>query len=150
MLRRATGLVLLACGTLEIASADGPLIEEAAAVTTTTSSGTLTTTLGRCVGDEWSSKNGRRCCEYYQKNWCTSDGDYGSGWTDSGTFDDWANAKGVSAVDACCECGGGTNRGCRTLGNCLPVIPCSAGVRISTAAMLPIMLLAFTAPAGCT
>eukprot|EP00930_Biecheleria_cincta_P044057 TRINITY_DN30226_c0_g1_i1.p1 TRINITY_DN30226_c0_g1~~TRINITY_DN30226_c0_g1_i1.p1 ORF type:complete len:171 (-),score=5.19 TRINITY_DN30226_c0_g1_i1:286-798(-) len=57
-------------------------------------------------GKDWTSNNGATCCDYYNKNWCTLNGGYGSGWGSNGAFSDWANA-GYTAVRACCACGGG-------------------------------------------
>mmetsp|Transcript_48420 Transcript_48420/g.90733 ORF Transcript_48420/g.90733 Transcript_48420/m.90733 type:complete len:159 (-) Transcript_48420:55-531(-) len=90
-------------------------------VTTTTES---TTTVSRVASDYcldtpegWVSSDLTTCCRYYVKDFCTQDGGYGAGWlTSYGVFDDWAR-DGISALDACCVCGGGTNTGCGGAGN---------------------------------
>merc|ERR1712241_1503966 len=56
---------------------------------------------------DWKSSAGTTCADYVSKAYCTADGDYGSGWDDSSTFDDWA-VNGVAATVACCGCGGGS------------------------------------------
>mmetsp|Transcript_81922 Transcript_81922/g.144617 ORF Transcript_81922/g.144617 Transcript_81922/m.144617 type:complete len:166 (-) Transcript_81922:168-665(-) len=73
---------------------------------------------------DWTSNNGRTCCEYYSNDWCTTSGGYGSGWGNNGDFSEWANG-GYTAVQACCSCGGGSNFGCYG-GNCLEVVHCGA------------------------
>jgi alpha-tubulin suppressor-like RCC1 family protein len=56
--------------------------------------------------DGWESSTGATC-ERYSNGWCTPSGGYGSGWYSSyGVFDDWA-VNGISADEACCQCGGG-------------------------------------------
>merc|ERR1739838_127534 len=56
---------------------------------------------------DWKSSAGSTCADQVSKAYCTADGGYGSGWGDSGTFDDWA-VNGVAATVACCGCGGGS------------------------------------------
>jgi len=62
-----------------------------------------------CVDDpsEWRSKTKSTCADYLNFNWCTSSGGYGEGWGDNGDFKAWASSTGISAVEACCSCGGG-------------------------------------------
>merc|ERR1711874_408985 len=56
----------------------------------------------------WKGTEGSTCADYGTKQWCTTDGGYGSGWKDEwGKFDKWA-VNGVSADVACCVCGGGS------------------------------------------
>merc|ERR1712060_729628 len=54
--------------------------------------------MGGCVDKpgDWKSSAGSTCA----KAWCTSDGDYGSGWDKStdGSFDDWAVKGGVQTT----------------------------------------------------
>jgi hypothetical protein len=55
----------------------------------------------------WVDNEGYSCKEYAKEKWCTSNGKQGSGWEDRwGTISDFTN-KGKSALQACCECGGG-------------------------------------------
>jgi len=58
---------------------------------------------------DWTDADGYSCLSYTQENWCTVNGEYGSNWneTDYGAFSDYA-VDGVSALDACCGCGGGS------------------------------------------
>jgi len=59
---------------------------------------------GQKSGD-WADGWGYTCKEYEEQKWCTPSGDYGDGWG-TGTFDEMAN-DGVTALQACCACGGG-------------------------------------------
>jgi len=60
------------------------------------------------LGWEDSSTPPSRCQEYAENNWCNSTGGYGAGWKDTwGWFGDYA-VKGMSAISACCACGGGS------------------------------------------
>jgi len=62
----------------------------------------------------WEDSAGRSCQEYAHNNWCNNTGGYGAGWQDShkGWFREYAfkdyAVKGVTAVTACCACGGGS------------------------------------------
>merc|ERR1712190_471203 len=63
-----------------------------------------------CVDNpvNWRSSNGRSCTSYKEMHLCTDSGEYGAGWAqvNDGTFEKHAT-NGVSAVQACCTCGGG-------------------------------------------
>lgn len=64
----------------------------------------------QCIDNpiSWTSLNGATCVDYQLRSWCTSSGDYGAGWGEFGTFGDWADLEtGITALDACCVCGGG-------------------------------------------
>jgi len=66
---------------------------------------------GTCIDspESWTNTAGEVCDDYVNYDWCTPSGGYGSSWSSSwGTFSDWADEDGYTAVDACCECGGGT------------------------------------------
>ena len=53
----------------------------------------------------WVDSEGRSCNDYVSGQLCTSDAQYGPGWSPYwGTFADFAVA-GVSASKACCGCG---------------------------------------------
>lgn len=55
---------------------------------------------------DWSSSTGARCSDYQRNDWCTEDGEAGSGWGgDWGSIESYAT-DGLSAFDACCTCGG--------------------------------------------
>jgi len=55
----------------------------------------------------WIDSDGLDCQAYDDDGWCTEQGDYGAGWSAAwGTFQDYA-IDGISAVTACCSCGGG-------------------------------------------
>merc|ERR1719321_2414482 len=55
----------------------------------------------------WEDSWGYTCKEYAEKKWCTLSGGYGTGWPKTGdTFDTFKN-NGVTALQACCACGGG-------------------------------------------
>lgn len=56
----------------------------------------------------WTSSDGKTCEQYATDELCTEDGGYGPGWeSEWGTFEDY-NVNGVSAIIACCSCGGGS------------------------------------------
>lgn len=56
----------------------------------------------------WEDSEGYPCSEYKAQEFCTSEGEYGSGWSILwGYFDDYAK-WGETALMACCGCGGGT------------------------------------------
>ncbi|KAK3269074.1 hypothetical protein CYMTET_22465 [Cymbomonas tetramitiformis] len=55
----------------------------------------------------WVDTTSATCEDYYVFNYCDESGGYGSGWSaKGGAFEDYAE-NGVSAVEACCACGGG-------------------------------------------
>ncbi|CAJ1442447.1 unnamed protein product, partial [Effrenium voratum] len=55
----------------------------------------------------WSDGGGDTCAGYVDEAWCSSDRGYGAGWEASwGSFEDYAR-EGLTAVAACCGCGGG-------------------------------------------
>jgi hypothetical protein len=57
----------------------------------------------------WVSSSGFGCDKYTSENWCL-DGDASDGWEpEFGTMQDWADEGGISALVACCECGGGVS-----------------------------------------
>eukprot|EP00929_Paragymnodinium_shiwhaense_P055222 TRINITY_DN27688_c0_g3_i1.p1 TRINITY_DN27688_c0_g3~~TRINITY_DN27688_c0_g3_i1.p1 ORF type:complete len:598 (+),score=80.78 TRINITY_DN27688_c0_g3_i1:128-1921(+) len=64
-----------------------------------------------CVGAPcgWKDAHGNTCEQYATAGWCTSTGDFGSSWdaTLNGTFGDHSSIVGISAEQACCQCGGG-------------------------------------------
>merc|ERR1712232_1046240 len=56
----------------------------------------------------WSAIDGTPCGTYAALHFCTPTGQYGAGWKSGfGAFSSWAN-NGISAVQACCACGGGS------------------------------------------
>eukprot|EP00300_Choanocystis_sp_HF-7_P002486 c11888_g1_i1.p1 GENE.c11888_g1_i1~~c11888_g1_i1.p1 ORF type:complete len:1759 (+),score=205.64 c11888_g1_i1:31-5307(+) len=55
----------------------------------------------------WADKAGHSCDEYARSEFCTSDGAVGTGWKFSSPIEEVANSDGISALDACCVCGGG-------------------------------------------
>lgn len=55
----------------------------------------------------WRSSEGDACSVYKSKKYCSADGTTGSGWGDWGPITDYADAQGISALGACCACGGG-------------------------------------------
>merc|ERR1719163_1354967 len=56
---------------------------------------------------DWRSAGLSDCATYVSSNYCTADGGYGSGWEPTfATFSIWAT-NGVTALQACCGCGGG-------------------------------------------
>jgi len=66
--------------------------------------------LQACVDNplDWESHTGHTCAFYALEDWCHTNGAYGEGWiTNSSTFSDWADVNRLSAVEACCACGGG-------------------------------------------
>ena len=56
----------------------------------------------------WKSRSALGCTAFVQKGWCDS-GKATKEWENLGlgTFADWADMHGISASQACCECGGG-------------------------------------------
>ena len=72
-----------------------------------------TSELSRCIDFDWKDKNGDTCQDYVAQKFCTLERGYGGGWVrmdedlEDETFDDYATG-GVTAVQACCDCGGGT------------------------------------------
>jgi len=57
---------------------------------------------------DWSAE-GEVCASYDVLDYCTSDGKEGSGWMGKwGAISDWRDSNGLSALDACCACGGGS------------------------------------------
>jgi len=59
---------------------------------------------------DWVSGDGETCATYATKKYCTKSGKPGTGWQASwGSFDSFKDyTYGMSANDACCNCGGGT------------------------------------------
>jgi len=59
----------------------------------------------------WENKDGESCNSYESHNYCTSSGGEGSGWKHRrwGSISDWTDGHGVSALEACCACGGGAH-----------------------------------------
>ncbi|KAK3268964.1 hypothetical protein CYMTET_22564 [Cymbomonas tetramitiformis] len=59
-------------------------------------------------GELWKDSVARTCEDNFIYNYCTETGGYGSGWDPlvDGTFEEYAVAN-VSALQACCTCGGG-------------------------------------------
>jgi hypothetical protein len=57
----------------------------------------------------WHDSEGSGCCVYSFSRYCTPDGGEGAGWDHAswGPITDYAT-KGVSGLDACCACGGGS------------------------------------------
>mmetsp|Transcript_31441 Transcript_31441/g.73437 ORF Transcript_31441/g.73437 Transcript_31441/m.73437 type:complete len:857 (+) Transcript_31441:80-2650(+) len=66
----------------------------------------------RCVDDtDWMDISHRSCAAYYRDGLCTSEKGFGPGWsTEWGTFEDYALNGGKPATEACCTCGGGTQK----------------------------------------
>jgi hypothetical protein len=65
----------------------------------------------------WVDSEGDSCAVYESSNFCTRDGKPGSGWVaDWGPLEDYA--KGVSALAACCVCGGGVSSKPLTFAGC--------------------------------
>lgn len=60
----------------------------------------------------WEDSDGDTCADYKRHNYCTSRGGYGRNWypDEWGLFADYA-VDGVSAIQACCACGGGSKAG---------------------------------------
>jgi hypothetical protein len=61
----------------------------------------------------WSSKDEYTCQQYASNGWCTIDGQQGDSWNLAGwgpiTAKMHSNINDVSALTACCACGGGTS-----------------------------------------
>jgi len=59
--------------------------------------------------NSWKDSDGDSCETYGKASWCNHMGGYGIGWHQEwGTFAD-TSSNGMSAVNACCACGGGDN-----------------------------------------
>jgi hypothetical protein len=74
-----------------------------------TSAGVTPTSRQYCVDTPpgWVDSSDDGCATYVDDLWCTPQGATGSGWSSGwGSIEDWAQ-NGVSALDACCGCGGG-------------------------------------------
>jgi len=57
---------------------------------------------------DWKSTTSNTCSDYSERQWCTLDGGYGTGWKPEYVdFAKWA-VNGVDASQACCACGGGS------------------------------------------
>jgi hypothetical protein len=60
---------------------------------------------------EWEDLHGDACKSYREHQWCTESGLVGKGWDfDWGTLEDYSKG-GMSALEACCSCGGGQQSG---------------------------------------
>ncbi|CAD7927293.1 unnamed protein product [Amoebophrya sp. A120] len=57
----------------------------------------------------FADSSGRGCAHYKAQNFCTEDGQAGAGWTESQGIATFASG-GVSPLQACCVCGGGTKK----------------------------------------
>lgn len=59
----------------------------------------------------WKSSEGDPCSIYQLNSYCTPEGREGAGWDSCswGPITDYADSHGISALDACCACGGGSN-----------------------------------------
>ena len=67
----------------------------------------------KCVDHprDWRSSEGDSCCVYPWNSYCTPTGKEGPSWDKSwGKISDYADEDGMSALDACCGCGGGVDR----------------------------------------
>jgi len=62
-----------------------------------------------CASDlVWRDSEGRGCLDYRHSELCTRQGGFGAGWgVGRGRFADYRNEE-MTALDACCACGGGT------------------------------------------
>lgn len=60
----------------------------------------------------WTSSEGDSCSVYQNYNYCTPAGAEGSGWKRSrwGPITNFGDSNGITALDACCACGGGSTR----------------------------------------
>ena len=60
----------------------------------------------------WRSSEGDACCVYQWNSYCTPQGGEGPSWDHKawGPISRYANKRGVSAIEACCACGGGRHR----------------------------------------
>ena len=57
----------------------------------------------------WINGDFETCADYANSNYCNSDGTHGSGWTLSwGHLSEYTDEAGVSGLQACCTCGGGS------------------------------------------
>merc|ERR1712216_473222 len=76
---------------------------------------TATSEVSRCLDSpgNWQGKGGESCDDYVSQRLCTLESGYGPGWVrmdddlEDLTFEDYAT-EGISAVEACCGCGGGS------------------------------------------
>mmetsp|Transcript_15805 Transcript_15805/g.45048 ORF Transcript_15805/g.45048 Transcript_15805/m.45048 type:complete len:751 (-) Transcript_15805:83-2335(-) len=70
-------------------------------------------TIGACTDEplNWRDSEGDSCAKYAALKWCTPDGGYGSHWDedDFGDFSAFAGVGGLTAAEACCSCGGGSD-----------------------------------------
>lgn len=58
----------------------------------------------------WQPDGDVPCQDWFDENYCTSTGGYGTGWDASwGYFENYTD-EGRTVVEACCQCGGGTTR----------------------------------------
>lgn len=59
----------------------------------------------------WQTQEGDDCDTFAQYNYCTPDGQTGSGWKSRwGNIENYHDGAGDSCFDACCACGGGSSR----------------------------------------
>jgi hypothetical protein len=58
---------------------------------------------------QWRSSEGDSCCVYQWNSYCTPEGKDGPSWDREawGPIARYADKQGISALDACCACGGG-------------------------------------------
>ena len=57
---------------------------------------------------DWTSTHNNRCRDYEERQYCTADGGHGPGWQPLwGVIDSYPSSNGMSALEACCACGGG-------------------------------------------
>lgn len=78
--------------------------------TPTTTVFSSTTPKPRCADSPpwWQDSFGATCAQYGGSQWCTLDGQTGPGWaTWWGEIEDYA-VNGITAFQACCDCGGGS------------------------------------------
>lgn len=61
--------------------------------------------------ETWRSSEGDPCSIYDLNSYCSADGHEGKGWNicSWGSIKDYADPNGITALEACCACGGGTN-----------------------------------------
>jgi hypothetical protein len=60
----------------------------------------------------WRSSEGDSCCAFVWDEYCTPEGGEGPSWDHKawGPISNYADKNGISALQACCGCGGGTNK----------------------------------------
>ena len=64
----------------------------------------------------WLSTDSETCAQYREGAFCNGDGTPGPGWNEAwGNISSFASLDGRSAIDVCCVCGGGRDRGANTL-----------------------------------